>query len=227
MAPIIEEAACSYLADELWNCIFKSLKQCDLEQLSTVSKQFLSITSSLRFSITITDQAIPILPRLFQRFPNLTSLRITISEPKNALLTEISTFPLPDIKSLYLSNLNTEIPIDGLRALSKKMKNLTSLTCSRILGIKKNHLFAVADCFSLLEELNLNFPIISSKCDLVIRNDHQVLSLPQLRKINLSGDRMDRQFLNDVWKISEPFEDDIITYTDDIETVPVLVTFNY
>jgi hypothetical protein len=79
----------------------------------------------------------------------------------------------------------------------------------------------------LLEELNLNFPIISSKCDLVIRNDHQVLSLPQLRKINLSGDRMDRQFLNDVWKISEPFEDDIITYTDDIETVPVLVTFNY
>jgi hypothetical protein len=159
-------AACSYLPDELWECIFKSLNHGDLEQLSVVSKQFLSITSSLQFSITITDQAIPFLPRLFQRFPNLTSLIITISSKQqkeegdddfNALLTEISAFPLSNIKSLYLSNLNTKIPIDGLRALSKKMKNLTSLTCSKILSIHRNDLFTVADCFSLLEELNLSF----------------------------------------------------------------------
>jgi hypothetical protein len=205
-----------------------------LEQLSVVSKQFLSITSSLQFSITITDQAIPFLPRLFQRFPNLTSLIITISSKQqkeegdddfNALLTEISAFPLSNIKSLYLSNLNTKIPIDGLRALSKKMKNLTSLTCSKILSIHRNDLFAVAHCFSLLEELNLSFPIISRKCTLVLLNDHQVLALPQLQKINLSGDPMDSRFAYDVYKISDLFEGDRIKYTDDIETVPVELIF--
>jgi hypothetical protein len=227
-------AACSYLPDELCECIFKSLNHGHLEQLSAVSKQFLSVTSSLQFSVTITDQAIPFLPRLFQRFPNLTSLIITISSKQqkeegdddfNALLTEISAFPLSNIKSLYLSNLNTKIPIDGLRALSKKMKNLTSLTCSKILSIHRNDLFTVADCFSLLEELNLSFPIISRRCTLVLLNDHQVLALPQLQKINLSGDPMDSRFAYDVYKISDLFEGDRIKYTDDIETVPVELIF--
>jgi F-box/leucine-rich repeat protein 2/20 len=122
------KAACLYLPEELWNCIIKILSNDNhryLEPLSVVSKQFISITNRLQFSITITDQAVPFLPRLFQRFPNLTSLNVTISSKReegdfNALLTKISTFPLSNIKSLYLSNLNSEIPKHGLRVLSKK-----------------------------------------------------------------------------------------------------------
>jgi hypothetical protein len=84
-------------------------------------------------SVTITDQSVPFLPRLFQRFLNLTSLNVTISSKRkecdfNVLLTKISTFPLSNVKALYLSNLNSKIPKHGLRALSEKMKNLTSLT---------------------------------------------------------------------------------------------------
>ncbi|KAK2369899.1 F-box/LRR-repeat protein [Trifolium repens] len=194
------KAACLYLPEELWNCIIKILNDDNhryLEPLSVVSKQFLSITNGLQFSITITDQAVPFLPRLFQRFPNLTSLNVTISSIRkegdfNALLTEISTFPLSNIKSLYLSNLNSKIPKLGLQALSKKMKNLTSLTCSRILGIRKKHLLLIAYRFPLLEELNLSFPIFSRKYEFVLDNVHQVLPLPKLQQINLSGDLMDR-----------------------------------
>ncbi|KAK2351247.1 F-box/LRR-repeat protein [Trifolium repens] len=200
MAPA--KAACLYLPEELWNCIIKILNDDNhryLEPLSVVSKQFLSITNCLQFSVTVTDQAVPFIPRLFQRFPNLTSLNVTISSKRkecdfNALLIEISTFPLSNIKSLHLSNLNSKIPKLGLQALSKKMKNLTSLTCSKILGIGRKHLLLIAYSFPLLEELNLSFPIfsISRKYEFALGNVHQVLPLPKLQQINLSGDLMDR-----------------------------------
>jgi hypothetical protein len=43
-----------------------------------------------------------------------------------------------------------------------------------------------------MEELNLSFPIFSRKYEFVLDNVHQVLLLPKLQQINLSGDPMDR-----------------------------------
>lgn len=141
------EATDLQLPDECWESIFKFLiitttyndnKHSYLESLSLVSKQFLSITNSLRFSLTICHPTLPSLPRLFNRFPNLTSLDLTrftrcFSQKSDldALLCQISTFPLNNIKSINLSNQST-IPSNGLRALSEKCTSLTSLTCSNI-----------------------------------------------------------------------------------------------
>lgn len=106
MAVAVEEI-CSCLPEELLECAFKYLHDDNRSfmSLSLVSKQFLYITNRIRFFATITDETILFLPRLFHRFPNLTSLNLTIVpktvEEVNALLTLISIFPL-DIKSLSL-----------------------------------------------------------------------------------------------------------------------------
>ena len=169
----------SYLPDELWECIFKFLNDdvkniCDIhangmlgynlsflslrdsfKSLSVVSKQFLSITNRLRFSVTITNRTIPFILRLFTRFPYVTSLNITLSfRDLDELLTRISTLPL-DIKSLALYH-PIKLPRNGLRDFSLKMKNLTSITCYRIATeTYKSYLIFIADCFPLLEELML------------------------------------------------------------------------
>jgi len=191
----ITVATCPYLPDELWDRIFKFLNvndDCTLKSLSIVSKQFLSITNRLRFSVTISCQIILSLPHFFQRFPNITLLdltRLSRDIDLDTLLTLISTFPI-NVKSLYLSNRNI-IPANGLRALSEKMKNLTSLNCSEITSISKNDLFFIADCFPLLEELTLMeeyTPLrsfaISSSIDFVM-DDDRFLTLPKIRNICL------------------------------------------
>ncbi|XP_058730573.1 uncharacterized protein LOC131602467 [Vicia villosa] len=106
--PAFKSNRVTYLPDELLDCIFKSLNghRRTFKSLSMVSKQFLAITNRLRFSLKIIDQTIPYLPRLFLRFPNLTSLKLAsifkIIEEVDDLVTLVSTFPL-HIKSLYLS----------------------------------------------------------------------------------------------------------------------------
>ncbi|XP_058730681.1 uncharacterized protein LOC131602553 [Vicia villosa] len=218
------EEICSHLPDDLWEhgfklrsataiaasasasdrncgCIFKSLN-CDrrtLKSLSVFSKQFLSITNRLRFSVTITDETIPYLPRLFHRFPNLTSLNLILLsktlEQVNELLTLISTFPL-DIKSLNLSDGVYTIPASGLIALSKTMKNLRSLTFDNLLNYDKKDLFLIANCFPLLEELNLSYPLTCSNQDFMLEDNDPLLALPKLRKINLSGNNINNQFID-------------------------------
>jgi F-box/leucine-rich repeat protein 2/20 len=199
---------CSYLPEELWECIVKFLNRDDdhrtLMSLSVVSNQLLSITNRLRSSLTITNQTIPFLPRVFHRFPNITSLNLaSFSNITNdALLCQISTLPL-DIKSLNISS-TAAMPISGLQALSNKMKNLISLTCSNINYLNIDDLFVIADCFPLLEELNLSFSTSNPThtYDFVLYNDHQLfLPLPKLRKINLSGDEVNCNFLIFIWQI--------------------------
>ncbi|GAU35726.1 hypothetical protein TSUD_259010 [Trifolium subterraneum] len=137
----------------------------------------------------ICDQTIPFLPRLFQRFPNLTSLdltRFSIYGDIDALLYQISTFPL-NLKTLKLSHQST-IPADGLRALSKKITTLTSLTCSNVVSL--DDLGLISDCFPFLEELDIS---TSSKSKFVEIDNIDVGSktmltlLPKLRKINING----------------------------------------
>ncbi|KAK2351252.1 F-box/LRR-repeat protein [Trifolium repens] len=203
---------CSYLPEELWECIVKFLDRDDdhrtLMSLSVVSNRLLSITNRLRSSLTITNQTIPFLPRVFHRFPNITSLNLaSFSNITNdALLCQISTLPL-DIKSLNISS-TAAMPISGLQALSNKMKNLISLTCSNINYLNIDDLFVIADCFPLLEELNLSLSTSLSTSyptpthDFVLNNHHQlVLPLPKLREINLSGDKVHCGFLIFIWQI--------------------------
>ncbi|AES87841.2 hypothetical protein MTR_4g035280 [Medicago truncatula] len=199
-------AACPYLPDEIWEIIFKFLNDgdtnCYLEPLSIVSKQFLSITNRLQFSIAISDETIPFLDRLFQRFPNLRSLDLSKARNVNLLLGHNEYFPL-GIKSLNISN-KGDLDADVLVVLSKKMKNLTSLTCSRMICMLKSDLFFIADCFPLLEELDLSYPMNISQYDFIPDDDddREPLALPKLRKINLSGNCIKeyRQFITYLFK---------------------------
>jgi len=204
--------ACSNLPDELWEYIIKFLDgdHCTFKSLTIVSKQLLSITNNLRFSVKITQQTIPFIPQLFQRFPNVTSLNLTAIHlyPLNMLLTQISAFPL-DIKSLILSNLFI-IPKNGLRDLSKKMKNLTSLTCSNIYCIDKKDVFLIVEFFPLLEELVLeekgcSYYASVRNFDFVQDEDNHFLALPKLRKISLFGHAIDSQFINYLRRNRGPF----------------------
>ncbi|CAI8611371.1 unnamed protein product [Vicia faba] len=198
-------AVFSDLPEDLLECIIKSLNGDNrtFKSLTVVSKQFLSITNRVRFSVRITDETIPFLPRLFHRFPNLTSLHLTLLsktlEEVDALLTLISTFPL-HITSLNLSNgLHTKfipVPAKGLIALSKTLKNLRSLTLYRLFHFDKKDLFLIADCFPLLEELNLRYPRVCGSQDFMIDENDPLLALPNLRKINLSGNHIEDQFIN-------------------------------
>ncbi|AES87842.2 hypothetical protein MTR_4g035290 [Medicago truncatula] len=200
-------AACPYLPDELWEIIFKFLNDgvtnCYLKPLSIVSKQFLSITNRLLFSIAVSDEKIPFLDRLFKRFPNLRSLDLSKARNLNLLLCRTEDFPL-GIKSLNFSN-KGGIHGDVMVLLSKQMKNLTSLICSGMFSIQKSDLFFIADCCPLLEELDLSYPMNFTKYDFKLDDDdhdRKLLALPKLRKINLSGNRIKkyRQFIKYLFK---------------------------
>jgi hypothetical protein len=86
-----------------------------------------------------------------------------------------------NLKSLNLSN-HITIPFIGLRALSKKITTLTSLTCSHIFFISRYDISVIVDSYPFLEELDLSFP---EKFD----GNANILSsdFPNLRKVNLSG----------------------------------------
>ncbi|AES86896.1 hypothetical protein MTR_4g016660 [Medicago truncatula] len=220
----------SYLPDELWERIFKFLNdevkniydiradgmlaynlsflslRDSFKSLSGVSKQFLSITNSLRFSVTITDRTIPFIPLLFERFPNVTSLNITLSSRVlnvlNTLLILISTLTL-NIKSLALYH-PIKLPTKGLRAFSQKMKNLTSITCYRIASeVYQSHLFFFADWFPFLDELmltDLGYPP-------TYYNNNRLLALPKLRKIVLSRNFIGTQSINHLCRNCDLLQD--------------------
>jgi F-box and leucine-rich repeat protein 2/20 len=88
------------------------------------------------------------------------------------------------LTSLNISNQPT-IPTKGLQAFSQKITTLTSLTCSNIANLHTNDFILIADCFPLLEELDLSFPKYIDFYD-----DFEInalsLVLPKLRKVNLS-----------------------------------------
>ncbi|AES86601.1 putative F-box domain, leucine-rich repeat domain, L domain-containing protein [Medicago truncatula] len=214
--------ACSNLPDELWEYIIKFLDgdHCTVKSLSIVSKQLLSITYSFRFTLKITQQTIPFIPRLLQRCRNITSLNLTsINLPQynhlNTLLTQISALPL-DLKSLILSNL-FKIPKNGLRPLSKKMKNLTSFMCFKITWINKKDIYFIADCFPSLEVLVLKetrsvgniYPYpFDWNYDFELDDDNKFLALPKLRKISLYGNSIDSQIINYLRKNRGPFTEE-------------------
>ncbi|GAU49165.1 hypothetical protein TSUD_407120 [Trifolium subterraneum] len=173
-----------YLPNECWEYIitFHIDHNPSMKSLSIVSKQFLSITNRLRFSFTLCYQTVPFLPLLFGRFTNLNSLNLTSFYCNlDGLLRQISCFPLK-LTSLNLSNHNN-IPTDGMRAFSKKITTLTSLTCSNMKSINSTDIFLISDCFPLLEVLDLSDP---HHCEEYKEVEPPLLILSKLRKVNLS-----------------------------------------
>ncbi|PNX82083.1 F-box/LRR-repeat protein, partial [Trifolium pratense] len=80
------------------------------------------------------------------------------------------------------------IPAIGLRAFSKKITTLISLVCSNIESIYGTDLFLIAECFPLLEELDLSNPgEFANHVNFLDGLDALSLALFKLRKINLSG----------------------------------------
>jgi len=195
-----------YLPDDCLILIFKLVTDgCDdreysryLKSLSSKSKQLLSITNNFQFSLTIYTATLPYPRRLFQRFPNLTSPNLsrcyTADIPSfhrelNGLLRKISRLPLK-LTSLNISN-KAIIPASGLRDLSQNITTLTSLTCSNILSVTSTHMFLIADCFPLLEELDLSRR--GRLINIVGGVEALSLALFKLRRVNLSG----HEYIND------------------------------
>ncbi|TKY64607.1 F-box/LRR-repeat protein 4 [Spatholobus suberectus] len=171
--------------EECWELVFRFLGHGhDLESLSMVCKQFLSITNRLQFSLTIYDPTIPLLPRLFLRFPRLKILDLThFNSHHEGLLHQISQSGL-DLDLLNLSNQRT-LPVDGLRELGSKMANLRVLICSNVGSLRDSHLVVMAYCFPFLEELDISFPLDSQASDFGVQRLSSMLE--NLRKINISG----------------------------------------
>jgi F-box/leucine-rich repeat protein 2/20 len=178
-----------YLPDECWELICTFLADGNhryTEYLSLACKRFLSITNRLRDSFTISDSTLPFIPTLFHRFPNLESLHITSFQGDlNALLRQISKFPLEDLESLELSNLS-KFPSEGLRAFSKKITTLTSFACSNIGLFRNKDFFLISNCFPFLEELHLHLQHDNLSSQFIgIWLKAMFTVLPELRKIKL------------------------------------------
>jgi len=194
------------LPDDCWELIFQLLTDSDdhsyLKSLSVFSKQLLSLTNHHKFSLTISNQTLPFLPRFFQRFTNLTSLDISsYYGDQNTLLIQISRFPLK-LSLLNLSNQPT-IPANGLRVFSLKITTLTSLICSNIGSIYSTDINLVTDCFPLLQELDLSYPakFISHTNRFLVGVEALSLTLFNLRKFNLSGHYyINNSFIYDLFK---------------------------
>jgi len=185
-----------YLPNGCWDCIFKLIVDPNdndfidynhvLKSLSVVSKKFLSITSGLRFSLTISKIApLSFFCRDFQRFTNLTSLDFKLfSGCLNTVLCQLSRFPL-NLTSLNLSNKPT-IPANGLRVFSQNITTLTSLSCSNIESINSTDIFLIADCLPLLEELDLSNPKYFNDFSNFLDGVKALsLALFKLRKVNV------------------------------------------
>ncbi|KEH29068.1 putative leucine-rich repeat domain, L domain-containing protein [Medicago truncatula] len=211
-----------YLPDDCWLRIFKLLldgddADCDryLKPLSTVSKEFLSFTNRHKFSLTISSATRPFLPHFFQRFPNLTSLNLShyytadLPTDFNAILLEISRFPM-NLRALDLSY-KPIIPKDGLRALSQKITTLTCLTCSHISSIHNTDMLLIAECFPLLEELDLSYPGKGYNNDCTVGVEALSRELFKLRKVNLSRHRyINNRLLFHLFKNCKLLEEAII-----------------
>ncbi|KAK2352523.1 F-box/LRR-repeat protein [Trifolium repens] len=220
-----------YLPDECWEFIFRFIVNNDndddcssnnnhyLNSLSLVSKQFLSITNRLRFSLTVSDES-TCTCRLFNRFTNLNSLNLIGNYiDLDNLLIEISRFPLKQLTSLNLYDQDT-IPAIGLRAFSQNITTLTSLTCSNFNSISASDLFLIAECFPLLQEFDLKY---SSDCkrrssyvDAVEALSHALI---KLRKVNLTQFRINDQSLFHLFSNCKNLEEVIMFWCDEITSL--------
>ncbi|XP_058753507.1 SCF E3 ubiquitin ligase complex F-box protein grrA-like [Vicia villosa] len=221
-----------YLDDDCWQYVFKFIFDDDeddnrrhFKSLSLVSKQFLSITNRLRFSLTVWNPTLPLLPRLFPRFTNLISLDLSwFLGDINDLLVQISRFPLK-LTSLNISNQPT-IPAHGLRVFSRNITTITSLVCSRISSLHIDDLYLISECFPFLQELDIDNDE-KHQSDFGIRNvkvnSTTPMVFPNLRKINISRhNNIDDQCLLHLSKNSELLEELVMLRCPSIQHLNLL-----
>ncbi|XP_045816537.1 EIN3-binding F-box protein 2-like [Trifolium pratense] len=236
-----QQMVSSYLPDECWESIFRFIiidDDCNnnnnnnnknyngigyfgshksfvtknfvnLNSLSLVSKQFLAVTNRLRFSLTFYNESTSC--HIFKRFTNLNSLNIkNLYINLNNLLCKISCFPLKQLTSLNISNQHT-IPANGLRTFSQKITTLTSLTCSHVDSINNSDLFLIAECFPLLEQLDLSYPLCCKLSSSYVDGVKALsLRLTKLREVNLSGFPINYQSLFHLFNNCRKLEEVII-----------------
>ncbi|XP_045800430.1 F-box/LRR-repeat protein 2-like [Trifolium pratense] len=212
------------LPDECWETIFKFLidegddNNHHFRSLSAVSKQFLSITNQLLFSLNvnnIVNKPSDFLSRIIHRFTNLNSLHLTGNKIYKSL-RQISRLQFITLKSLHLNCKLSQFPSDALRLVSRNITTLTSLTCSHVPTFYSHHLLLIAACFPLLEQLDLSSPNFPKR----IWQHHNSLnegvkalssSLLKLRKVDLTGHYyMDDQSLCYLFKNLKFLEEAII-----------------
>ncbi|PSS07548.1 F-box/LRR-repeat protein [Actinidia chinensis var. chinensis] len=197
------------LPDECCELIFtRLLHDYHLESPSLACKRFLSIINSLRTHFTITHPTIFIhgtLSKLFRRFPNLKSIDLSsFGGDLDRAILEIAASNL-NLKILNLSG-NKRLPLEGLKLLGWRMKNLKVLSFSCFRTFRDVELHAVADSMPCLEELDICYLVNDLGSDPQLRalspgevglTDGGIVYLSArlkgLRRIDISGN----EFLTD------------------------------
>ncbi|KAF7852281.1 hypothetical protein BT93_L4575 [Corymbia citriodora subsp. variegata] len=171
-----------------WEAVFRCLvSDADLESISSVCKQFLNISNTVRTRLSITNLVTPRLSSLLRRFTSLKSIDLSSfrSDPSSVLL-QIAQFPLP-LERLELSN-QKSLRFDGLREMGSKFGALRVLVLYNV-GLRGDaDLVSIAECFPALEELEIKYPMQDRRAR-VTDDGICVLSrkLQRLSRINVSG----------------------------------------
>ncbi|KAF7153840.1 hypothetical protein RHSIM_Rhsim01G0032600 [Rhododendron simsii] len=152
-----------YFPDDCWELIFHRLRQNnerELDSISLVSKQFLSISNQVKLSLNLNDGTLPLLPNLLRRFRHIKTIVINVNAQKDidGLFDQISRSGVLNLQAMKFRRCMTEPPRHGFKALAlnKNIKNnLKVLNCSAWTYMQDNDLVLIADCFPLLEELRI------------------------------------------------------------------------
>lgn len=146
------------LPEECWELIFKLVGHPRyFEPLSLVCRQFLAISNQLRASLTVSAQTAVFLPVILRRFQHLREIKVgRLHADLTGLLYQIARSGL-NPEALNLSD-QRNLPLDGLRELGLRMKNLRSLNLSGVGSLQDIHLFAIASSFPVLEKLDISYP---------------------------------------------------------------------
>ncbi|KAF7112288.1 hypothetical protein RHSIM_RhsimUnG0244000 [Rhododendron simsii] len=183
--------SCKDLPDECWELIFNLLllrHPSHLESLSLSCKRFLSITNTLRTHFEIPHPTlIGPLSKLFNRFPRLNSLDFKnfSGDDLHRIMVDVATNSNIDLKTLDLSGAK-ELPLEGLKVLGSRMKNMKVLWCFTLLTLRDHDLDVIADSMPCLEDLDISYPLDEGN---VTDRGIEVVSckLKGLRRIDISG----------------------------------------
>ncbi|KAK2420212.1 F-box/LRR-repeat protein [Trifolium repens] len=131
----------------------------------------------------------------------------------------MSRFPLKQLTSLNMSDQRT-FPANGLRAFSQKITTLTSLTCSYIDSINSSDLFLIAECFPLLEQLDLRcHKSLNCSSSCVDGVEALSLALIKLREVILFRFPINNQSLSHLFNNCKYLEQVSIVLCDEITSV--------
>ncbi|KAF7153647.1 hypothetical protein RHSIM_Rhsim01G0029300 [Rhododendron simsii] len=189
-----------YFPDDCWELVFQKLREDDerdLDSISLVSKQFLSLSNRVKHRLNVYDETIPLLPNLLQRFRHIETIVFDTFVPKNidGLVDQVSRSGVLNLQAITFLGF-TQPPRDGFKALASNIQNdLKVLDCSGLRSIQDNDLVLIADLFPRLEELRitgmLNFYDSNDKVAAQYITDDGVdalaSKLKELKKVVIKG----------------------------------------